>query len=581
MATRVKLAELIVELVAKTDKFTKSMEGVKKDTKGLTDVLGGVAKGAGKGMAGAFKIAAGAAVGLAGGIVAAGGALTKLALNAAPLQGIGQSFDNLSQKFGVSLDAMKEAAGGTVSDFDLMRKANVALTGAGEDFGREFGKNIPNLLRAARAAAKATGQDVDFLFESLVTGIKRGSPLLIDNTGLVLKATEANEAMAKSLGKSVKELTSEEKQIALLNATVEAGNNLVNDMGGLNVTAAEGIAQAKAQFKNFTDQLGVAFLPVIEALLPPLMDLGQRVMPIIASIVEKVSGFLSTFLSLLAQGGNPLAALKVALFSTFGEAAFAIDPLINAIGQVVGWLQTNLPIAIQAASNFWQTTLQPAIQKFVTWIQTVFWPIAQEVLDWLQTNLPIAIEALSNVWETILLPAIETVWDFVQTSLIPLFESIRDFMEVALPIAIDVLKAAWEKTLKPALDTVIPPLESLANFILPTIEGALDGVAGAVEKVTGWFDKLTDKAKNFKMPSILTPGSPTPFELGLRGINSALQEMNNIELPELQANLRAIDNQGSPANNITNNEFKMTVNTQATTPTVVQDFRTLMGVVSA
>ena len=84
------------------------------------------------------------------------------------------------------------------------------------------GKGLAGLMDIARAQARATGQDVNYLFDSLVMGVKRGTPLLIDNTGLVLKVSDANERFARSLGKTVGALTAE-KQIALLNATLEAG----------------------------------------------------------------------------------------------------------------------------------------------------------------------------------------------------------------------------------------------------------------------------------------------------------------------------------------------------------------------
>jgi hypothetical protein len=154
-------------------------------------------------------------------------ALADLAVEAAPLEGIGTAFEAMAGDVGLSLDALRTAAAGTVADFDLMKAANVALTGAGDELGAAMGEELPELLEIARAAARATGQDVDFLFNSLVSGVKRSSPFLIDNTGLVLKMGEANEALAAELGKSVQELTAEEKQIALLNATVDAGQKMI------------------------------------------------------------------------------------------------------------------------------------------------------------------------------------------------------------------------------------------------------------------------------------------------------------------------------------------------------------------
>ncbi len=89
-----------------------------------------------------------------------------------------------------------------------MQQANTALAGSSGQLATEMGAALPKLLEAARAAAKLNPAygDAEFMFQSLVGGIKRGTPLLIDNTGIVLKVGEATEAYAKSIGKSVTEL---------------------------------------------------------------------------------------------------------------------------------------------------------------------------------------------------------------------------------------------------------------------------------------------------------------------------------------------------------------------------------------
>ena len=43
--------------------------------------------------------------------------------------------------------------------------------------------------------------------------------------------------------------------------------------------------------------------------------------------------------------------------------------------------------------------------------------------------------------------------------------------------------------------------------------------------------------EGIKLPAWLTPGSPTPFELGLRGIGEAMGELVDLRLPDLQAGL--------------------------------------------
>lgn len=386
-----------------------------------------------------------AVVGTAGAAVAGlGVAFLKLASDAAPLEGIGQAFDIFAGKFGVSLDAMREAAKGTISDFDLMKAANIALTGAGADLGKEFGEALPSLLEAARAAAKATGQDVDFLFNSLVTGIKRGSPMLIDNTGLVLKLGEANEAMAKSLGKSVDELTAEEKQIAILRATMEAGARMSAQFGSEQLTAAERMAQLRASMANMKDQIGLALLPAFNALLTPIAELGEKYGPMIVQWGEK-----------------------------FGA-----------------WLAENLPIAIEAAGTWLTGTLIPAMQTVWQFIQNNIIPILTTVWEWLKTNIPAAIETSKQFWNETLLPVLNTVWDFIKTSLIPIIETVAGWFDKNLPESTSKLTDFWQNTLLPIIQDVqefftekFGDIKKWVDENMPLIQSTIETVMNAVNDV--------------------------------------------------------------------------------------------------
>jgi len=83
---------------------------------------------------------------------------------------------------------------------------------------------------------------------------------LIDNTGLQIRLSEAYGKLAKELGKAPNELTSVEQQMALLNATLEAGDILITQAGGnvesfTDVYAQFGanVEDAKNSFKGWFD----------------------------------------------------------------------------------------------------------------------------------------------------------------------------------------------------------------------------------------------------------------------------------------------------------------------------------------
>ena len=152
------------------------------------------------------------------------------------------AFDSMISSVGAApglLEDMRSAAGGTVSDLEIMRGASLALAGTQGNMSTAMAEAQPAMLEIARAAYKmnpALGS-VTHMYQSLNTGIKRNSPMLIDNLGIVVKLGQAQEQYAAKLGKAVGDLTDEEKQMALLNATLEGGQRLIQQVGG-DVTAA-------------------------------------------------------------------------------------------------------------------------------------------------------------------------------------------------------------------------------------------------------------------------------------------------------------------------------------------------------
>ena len=161
------------------------------------------------------------------------------------------------ERLGLSIEEMRDRSLGTVDDMTLMSSSLTLAAGASENLQGYMLEAAPQLLeiaKAANAVNPAVG-DTAFLFGSLARGIKRSSPLIIDNTGLVLKLGEANETYAETIGKTVEDLSAEEKQIALLNATLEAGDRLIEQAGGNVESYTDAWAQLRVETRNATDEM--------------------------------------------------------------------------------------------------------------------------------------------------------------------------------------------------------------------------------------------------------------------------------------------------------------------------------------
>lgn len=290
------------------------------------------------------------AIGVVTALVAA---FVALGQRGSTLVGLGESFDRLTASIGVTsttlLQDLREASAGTVADFELIRLANVALAGAVGDFGQQFGEKLPKLLEVARVQARATGQDVNFLFQSLITGIKRGSPLLIDNTGLVLKVEEANQKYAESIGKTVSQLTAEDKQIALLNATLAAGQVAIEALGGAQETAADKIARGTATITNILDTLALAVQPAFSAILDAgnavlaqLDQLAKAVGPIITEITNAIGGTVAMIVNALSILLQPIIDLVSGIAPYVTLALRTINTIASGVQQVILWVARQL-----------------------------------------------------------------------------------------------------------------------------------------------------------------------------------------------------------------------------------------------
>lgn len=195
----------------------------------------------------------------------------------AQIQQLKSSFDLMNESVFKSpdlLDDMSEAVRGTVAETDLMRGLLTLTAGASDEMAQSFAQAAPKLLEIAKASNKLNPSlgDTAFLYESLSLGIKRNSPLILDNLGIVVKVGEANEKYAAQIGKTVEALTAEEKSTALLNATLESGNKIVQQAGGNADSAADSYAEFRVILAETTTELK---LLASEGLAPVIPELNK------------------------------------------------------------------------------------------------------------------------------------------------------------------------------------------------------------------------------------------------------------------------------------------------------------------
>ena len=171
-----------------------------------------------------------------------------------------QSFNRLTESVGMgseTLDEWSKAASGTIDNATLMSGFLTLTAGTSKELTAAFAENNEKLLQIAKAANAlnpALG-DTAFMYESIAKGIKRASPMILDNLGILVKVGDANEALAQSLGKTVEELTAEEKQMAILNEVLRSGDTLINQLGGSIESTVDPWNRMTTAIKNMTNEM--------------------------------------------------------------------------------------------------------------------------------------------------------------------------------------------------------------------------------------------------------------------------------------------------------------------------------------
>lgn len=196
----------------------------------------------------------------------------------AAIQQTEESFARLLDKIGAApdlLDDLRDASRNTVSDLELMSSTTTLLAGVQGELATRLADATPELMEIAKAAYQLnpTLGDTTFMYQSLATGIKRASPLILDNLGLTIRVGEANERYAEILGKTTDELTAEEEKLALLNEALRAGQVLTDQAGDSADSALDDFARLDTAVQNLTDGFKKSLVPALADVAAGLADL--------------------------------------------------------------------------------------------------------------------------------------------------------------------------------------------------------------------------------------------------------------------------------------------------------------------
>lgn len=218
------LAKMAVQISANTAEFNKALAKTNKDISSFTNGIAGAAK----------------AVGVAFGAQQIASFAFDMAKLAGEAEAVSIAFNRLENSK-ILLRDLKEATHGTVSELELMKRAVQA-----SNFDISL-KALPRLLEFATLRAQQTGQSVDYLVDSIVTGIGRKSKLILDNLGI----------SAEQLKQEFKGASLEAQSVgAVADAVGRIAEKNLKNMAGFSQNAATSVQQLAAAWEDLKVSVG-------------------------------------------------------------------------------------------------------------------------------------------------------------------------------------------------------------------------------------------------------------------------------------------------------------------------------------
>ena len=487
-----------------------------------------------------------AGVGIVSGVAAgAATALSKLAIDAAPVQGLQDAFAGLAESSGKSMDdmlsALQRGSSGMISQRDLMQTYNKA----GQLVSVTFANQLPDAMDALSKVSASTGQDMGFMLDSLVTGVGRLSPMILDNLGILVSLEEATQRAAASFGVEASELDKAQVQAGMMEVVLEKLAANTAAMPDVSDSAAAGLARMKATAQDTKDALGLALQPALSGVMEGVSDLAEKFLPVlidffeqrVAPVVAQVAEFFQIFATNIAEGASPVEALKDALVDMgLEDVAAKIEDVVDKVIEFrdsvqLLWDKVNdflkpisdfisenviLQDVLFALAAIILATVVPAVVSWVISMGPILlvvmaviaivallrklceddfallkqaWAAVGQAFEdvgiWIGDTVDGIKTWLSNAWASIKKTAADT-WTSIKTTATELWEAIKATIETKVNNTKQAIEDKWNAIKTWLADTMAAIRDNMSN----AWEDAKDSVIGNVEEMIGRVRQL-------------------------------------------------------------------------------------------
>lgn len=488
----VTMGDAILYLSANPDALNKDLKRadgkIKKFAKGAQNFLGTALK------AGMLAAAAGIAAGI--GIVVksvfeaadAGEAMAKFeATFGAASEGLIKTLDDVAAATGRSRFELRASA----ADLGAVTKA----LGFGEQAAANMSAAALTMAVDLGAFHNLPTEDVANRIQKALTGETESMKAL----GIVITAARIDqELLNRGFEGGARSVTEAQKASAIFaiiqRQTGDAVGIAAAEMGSFTGQ----MVSVKASFKDFMIDMGTKFLP---AITPVITAIGEKLPLAFDWVLQKVDKFMGIFEFFklqLADGKTPIEAFIGVLRALVPpELRGKLEEIVAGFTKIGEWITAHKDEIIAGLAAIGAVVLISLIPPFVAW-------------------------------------AIATA-----AALAPI---------LAIGVAVGLLVAAW-KTDFGGIRTFLEPIFAKIKEWFDGLMESVGGVSGMWETFIGWIKEAIEWLKKLKIPDFLKKGSPSPFEVSLRGISKALEKELTPQLGKFSAQLQTSGAGGLGADN--------------------------------
>ena len=307
------------------------------------------------------------------------------------------------------------------------------------------------------------------------------------------------------------------RTMELSNEAFEENTALMDEARIRYLTTESQLKILKNVFRDLGMTIGNAFLPFLNMAI-------QAARPFIDKFVIGIERAIDDFLTPALEGLVEFFSTKLPA-ALEGLGAF-FEPVKIGLGELVDAFLDSTPEIEDAwddLKEFFQTTITPGLQ---------------DSFD----NIGEGLIGLAELWEdnnSIIIKSVEKGFEFLLVVLTIILNAITGAFKGAILLMQGDWDGFWQHT-KDSAETALNLILGIVDMNLEefkaiwkrVFEGIVALVATQIGLILREIDRLAAKFRSIVLPWWMRPGSPTPLELGLRGIASAMNELATIQGPQ-------------------------------------------------